>query len=92
MLPTYENQLIKMREAITNDAGELLRISMDPSVMEYYGGNPVHDLSSAEEEIKWFINLPTTDSGARWVIVDKAVCGSGKNPRAVLVEVLLWRD
>jgi hypothetical protein len=28
----------------------------------------------------------------RWVIVDKAVCGSGKNPRAVLVEVLLWRD
>jgi hypothetical protein len=28
----------------------------------------------------------------KWVIVDKAVCGSVLKPRAVLVEVLLWRD
>jgi len=28
----------------------------------------------------------------KWVIVDKAVCGDVKQNRAVLVEVLMWRD
>ena len=28
----------------------------------------------------------------KWVIVDKAVCGNPKQYRAVLVEVLMWRD
>jgi len=28
----------------------------------------------------------------KWVIVDKAVCGNAPQYRAVLVEVLLWRD
>ncbi len=28
----------------------------------------------------------------KWVVVDKAVCGNAKQDRAVLVEVLMWRD
>lgn len=33
-----------------------------------------------------------TVRATRWVIVNKDVCNDGEKPRAVLVEVLLWRD
>jgi hypothetical protein len=33
-----------------------------------------------------------TVRATKWVIVNKAVCGNAEKPRAVLVEVLLWRD
>jgi hypothetical protein len=33
-----------------------------------------------------------TVRATKWVIVDKAVCEDSEKPRAVLVEVLLWRD
>jgi hypothetical protein len=33
-----------------------------------------------------------TVRATKWVVVNKAVCGSAKQDRAVLVEVLLWRD
>ena len=33
-----------------------------------------------------------TVRATKWVIVNKAICGSPKQDRAVLVEVLMWRD
>jgi hypothetical protein len=33
-----------------------------------------------------------TVRATKWVIVNKAVCDNAEKPRAVLVEVLLWRD
>ena len=33
-----------------------------------------------------------TVRATKWVIVNRAVCGTLDKPRAVLVEVLLWRD
>ena len=33
-----------------------------------------------------------TVRATKWVIVDKQECDGGSDPRAVLVEVLLWRD
>jgi hypothetical protein len=33
-----------------------------------------------------------TVRATKWVIVNKAVCGSPKQDRAVLMEVLMWRD
>lgn len=33
-----------------------------------------------------------TVRATRWVIVNEDVCNDGNKPRAVLVEVLLWRD
>jgi len=33
-----------------------------------------------------------TVRATKWMIVNKAVCGNANKPRAVLVEVLLWRD
>lgn len=72
MLPIYENQFARMRDARMEDAAELLAISSDAAVMQYYGENPVHDLASAKMEIEWFLGLPLEQKGARWVIADRA--------------------
>jgi hypothetical protein len=55
------------------------------------------DNSTANNPISYSRNLTGgehTVRATKWVIVDKQVCpsGSGSVPRAVLVEVLLWRD
>ncbi len=71
MLPTYENKIVRMRDAEIEDSTELLEISRDAAVMRYYGGNPVRDLAGAEKEIRWFQNLPIEKKGARWVIADR---------------------
>lgn len=71
MIPTYENQLVRLREPRLTDANELLRITNDPEVMKYYGMEPYQELTKAEEEINWFLSLFKENCGGRWVIADK---------------------
>ncbi len=50
--------------------------------IENYPISSTRDLSGGEHTVK----------ATKWVIVDKDVCGNVLQNRAVLVEVLLWRD
>jgi hypothetical protein len=49
---------------------------------KYFPISSSRDLSGGEHTVK----------ATKWVIVNKAVCGNAPQNRAVLVEVLLWRD
>jgi hypothetical protein len=50
--------------------------------IEYYPISSTRDLSGGEHTVK----------ATKWVIVNKGVCNNAVQNRAVLVEVLLWRD
>lgn len=71
MIPTFENEWVRLREPRLNDAQELLRITNDPEVMKYYGIEPYQELAKAEDEIRWFLGLFRENCGGRWVIADK---------------------
>lgn len=71
MIPTFENEWVRLREPKIEDAQELLLTTNDPDVMKYYGMEPYKTLTEAEDEIRWFLGLFTENNGGRWVIADK---------------------
>ncbi|WP_232697544.1 GNAT family N-acetyltransferase [Brevibacillus daliensis] len=70
MSTIYENHLIRLRQAKTEDAAELFQLTQDEEVMRYYGTGAYHSMDEAIEEINWFKNLSTEGTGFRWVIAD----------------------
>ena len=56
--------------------------NQDNSVVSNPINSSPHNLSGGEHAVRV----------TKWVIVDKAVCDLPDKPRAVLVEVLIWRD
>ena len=56
--------------------------NQDNSVVSNHINSSPHNLSGGEHAVRV----------TKWVIVDKAVCDLPDKPRAVLVEVLMWRD
>jgi ribosomal-protein-alanine N-acetyltransferase len=72
LIPTFENQIVRLREPRITDAIELLNITNDFDVMQYYGMEPYKTSTEAEEEIKWFQSLFNDNKGGRWVITNKA--------------------
>ncbi|MEW8956996.1 GNAT family N-acetyltransferase [Clostridium sp.] len=71
MKTIFENNIIRLREAMLEDAEELLKLTNDEEVMRYYGMGAYNNIDEAEEEIKWFLNLSEEDKGVRWVIADR---------------------
>ena len=71
MRTIYENNIIRLRDATLEDAGELLELTKDIDVMRYYGMNSYKDIKEAEDEINWFKGLLEENKGVRWVIADK---------------------
>lgn len=67
----FENYIIRLRDAVLEDADELFKISNDKEVAKYYGMEPFKNIQEAEEEIKWFLSLLEQGKGVRWVIADK---------------------
>ncbi|CAM3794766.1 GNAT family N-acetyltransferase [Mesobacillus zeae] len=73
MSAIFENEMIRLRDAVLNDAEELLHTNNDDEVMMYYGKNPYNqDIQGARDEILWFRSLLAENKGVRWVIADKA--------------------
>lgn len=69
---TFEYKNFTLRKALGKDAKELVEITNDKEVMEFYGesGAYLKSIDEALGEIQWMNDLFKNGS-ARWVIVDK---------------------
>jgi [ribosomal protein S5]-alanine N-acetyltransferase len=72
---SIETGRLKLRKPLQKDANELLKITQDAVVMEYYGMPPFKNKAEALAEIEWFNKLFARTEGIRWVITDKMTGG-----------------
>src|SRR5512143_1349707 len=69
--PAIETTRLKLRRPLQKDAGELLKVTQDETVMKYYGMPAFRSKAAALDEIDWFQKIFATVEGIRWVITKK---------------------
>jgi [ribosomal protein S5]-alanine N-acetyltransferase len=69
--PAIETTRLKLRRPLQKDAGELLKVTQDETVMKYYGMPAFRSKAAALDEIGWFQKIFATVEGIRWVITKK---------------------
>jgi hypothetical protein len=81
--PDYYTKIDSTMDYIQFDASYSCRnMTNDDNAIESYPVSKSRNLTGGEHTVR----------ATKWVIVNEAVCGNPKQDRAVLVEVLLWRD
>jgi ribosomal-protein-alanine N-acetyltransferase len=71
MFPNIKLRTTIMRKTKKKDLKGLLRVSLDPDVMKYYGTPPVKSMKDITREIKWFNKIYRKNEGIRWIIANK---------------------
>jgi hypothetical protein len=79
--PDYINRIDTSMDYIQFNASYTCR-NMTNNATETYPFSYSRNITGGEHTVR----------ATKWVIVNKAICGSPKQDRAVLVEVLMWRD
>jgi len=71
MFPTINLSKAILRKPKKKDLKGLLRVSLDPDVMKYYGMPPIRSKKDIEREVNWFNKIYRKKEGIRWIIASK---------------------
>jgi ribosomal-protein-alanine N-acetyltransferase len=71
MFPNIKLRTVIMRKPKKKDLKGLLRVSLDPDVMKYYGMPPIRSIKDIEREVNWFNKIYRKKEGIRWIMASK---------------------
>lgn len=85
MFPTLTTSRLLLREIAETDIGKIFEGLSHPDVIRYYGVN-FKTLEATREQMDWYANMISTDSGRCW-----AICSADKGIFYGVITLPFWK-